>query len=88
MRSIVAADRGHVHRLRGHNRSYFRPMARSAAAVYGALMRSFLAEPRPAHPPGPLRRDWVLVAAVVAAGLLEVILRDQPVWPLLPAAVR
>jgi signal transduction histidine kinase len=41
----------------------------------------FLAEPRPEHAPAQLRRDWVLVAALLAAGLLEVTLRDNLVWP-------
>ncbi|HEX8101976.1 MAG TPA: sensor histidine kinase [Solirubrobacteraceae bacterium] len=46
-----------------------------------SALRSFLAEPRAPHPPGPLRRDWVLVAAVLTAGLLEVLLRDDVAWP-------
>ena len=61
-------------------------MARPAAALYGdavvsSAVRSFLAEPRPPHAPAPLGRDWVLVAALVAAGLLEATLRDDVVWP-------
>ena len=44
-------------------------------------IRSFLAEPRAPDPPAPLRRDWVLVAAVLTAGLLETILRNDVVWP-------
>ncbi len=61
-------------------------MARSAPALYGdpvvtSALRSFLAEPPAPHPPAPLRRDWMLVAALVAAGLLEATLRDDLVWP-------
>ena len=61
-------------------------MARPSAALYGDAMvssaiRSFLAEPRPPRAPGPLWRDWVLVAVLVAAGLLEVVLRDDLAWP-------
>jgi signal transduction histidine kinase len=44
-------------------------------------MRSFLAEPRVPDAPGPLRRDWLLVALIAAAGLLEVTLGDHVVWP-------
>jgi signal transduction histidine kinase len=56
-------------------------MARPAAPDYREAMRSFLAEPRPSNPPAPLWRDWVLVAVVAVAGLLEVLLRDDVVWP-------
>src|SRR4051812_25519973 len=50
-------------------------------AVGSSALRSFLAEPQAPHPPAPLWRDWVLVAALLAAGLLEAILRDDVVWP-------
>ena len=61
-------------------------MARPGAALYGdpvmsRTLRSFLAEPRPQHAPPPLVRDWVLVAALVAAGSLEVVLREDLAWP-------
>lgn len=61
-------------------------MARPAAALYGdpvvsRALRSFLAEPRPPLAPPPLLRDWVLVGALVAAGLLELVLRDDLAWP-------
>ena len=46
-----------------------------------SAIRSFLAEPRVAQAPGPLQRDWVLVAILVAAGLVEATLRDDLVWP-------
>jgi signal transduction histidine kinase len=62
-------------------------MARLAAPVYREAMRSFLAEPRPWNAPPPGWRDWVLVAAVLAAGVVEVIIRDQAVWPLLPVVL-
>ncbi len=94
MGSMVAGNHGEYHRAGGHScvllpaepRPHFRPMARPAAALYGdavvrSAVRSFLAEPRPPYAPGPLRRDWVLVAALVAAGLLETALRDDLVWP-------
>lgn len=61
-------------------------MARRAAGLYGdpvvsRALRSFLAEPRPRLAPPPLPRDWVLVAVLVAAGVLEIVLRDDLVWP-------
>ena len=60
-------------------------MARPARADYGdavmSALRSFLAEPRDANAPGPLWRDWVLVAALLIAGLLEATLREDLRWP-------
>jgi signal transduction histidine kinase len=61
-------------------------MARPAPALYGGAVvsraiRSFLAEPPAPRPPAPLWRDWVLVGAVLVAGLLEALLRDDLVWP-------
>jgi signal transduction histidine kinase len=47
----------------------------------GNAFRSFLAEPRAPHAAGPLRRDWVLVAIVMTAGVLEGTLRNDLVWP-------
>ena len=44
-------------------------------------IRSFLAEPPAPHAPGPLRRDWLLVAVLVAGGTLEAVLREDLVWP-------
>ena len=46
-----------------------------------SAFRSFLAEPRVPHAPGPLWRDWVLVAVVLVAGVLEGTLRNDLVWP-------
>jgi signal transduction histidine kinase len=94
MDPMVAGGRGEDNRADGHScvllpaepRLYFRPMARPVPTLYGdpvmsRAVRSFLAEPPPPHAPGPLWRDWVLVAALVAAGLLEATLRDDVVWP-------
>jgi signal transduction histidine kinase len=94
MGPIVASDRREDHRAGGHTcvllpaeqRPHFRPMARPAPALYrdavmSSAVRSFLAEPPAPHAPAPLSRDWVLVAALVAAGLLEATLRDDLVWP-------
>lgn len=57
------------------------PLALYGAPMGSSALRSFLAEPRAPHPPGPLRRDRVLVAALLTAGLLEAILRADVVWP-------
>jgi signal transduction histidine kinase len=46
-----------------------------------SAVRSFLAEPRAPNAPAPLRRDWVLVAALATIGLLEATLRTDLVWP-------
>ena len=43
-------------------------------------VRSLLAEPRAPNPPARVWRDWVLVAALVLAAVLEGILRDEVVW--------
>ena len=60
-------------------------MAPRARAVYGhtvvSALRSFLAEPAVADAPPPRGRDWLLVAALLIAGLLEVLLRDDLAWP-------
>jgi signal transduction histidine kinase len=42
--------------------------------------RSYWAEPRAADPPGPLRRDWVLVAVLVVAATVETFARDDLAW--------
>jgi signal transduction histidine kinase len=46
-----------------------------------SALRSFLAEPAVPDAPRPRGRDWLLVAALLIAGLLEVLLRDDLVWP-------
>jgi signal transduction histidine kinase len=43
-------------------------------------IRSFLAEPRAPDPPGPARRDWMLVSACVAAAAVEATLRTDLDW--------
>src|SRR5215207_1457628 len=94
MRSIVVAARSEDHRLGGHScivlsaelRRHFRPMAPPSPELYrdavrNSALRSFLVEPRAPHPPAPLRRDRVLVAVLLTAGVLEAILRNDVVWP-------
>jgi signal transduction histidine kinase len=60
-------------------------MAQGAHALYGhkvvSALRSFLAEPAVPDPPRPMGRDRLLVAALLLAGLLEVLLRDDLTWP-------
>jgi signal transduction histidine kinase len=61
-------------------------MVRRARAVYGhtvvsGALRSFLAEPAVPDPPRPRGRDRLLVAALLIAGLAEVILRRDLTWP-------
>jgi signal transduction histidine kinase len=46
-----------------------------------SAVRSFLAEPRVPDAPGPLWRDWVLVAVLLVAGVLEATLRKDLAWP-------
>lgn len=47
-------------------------------------LRSLWDEPRPAHPPGPLPRDWVLVAVLVCWSVAEAVLdEDMAPGPLL-----
>lgn len=40
-------------------------------------LRSLWAEPRPPNPPGPLPRDWVLVAALVGWSVAEALMRQN-----------
>jgi signal transduction histidine kinase len=61
-------------------------MARPAPALYrdavvSSAIRSFLAEPPAPSAPGPRRRDWLLVAILVAGGAVEAVLREDLVWP-------
>jgi signal transduction histidine kinase len=61
-------------------------MVQRARAVYGhtvvsGALRSFLAEPAVPDPPRPTGRDRLLVAALLIAGLVEVMLRDDLAWP-------
>ncbi len=47
-------------------------------------LRSLWAEPRPSNPPGPLPRDWVLVAVLICWSVVEAVLRqDMAPLPLL-----
>ncbi len=47
-------------------------------------LRSLWAEPRPADPPGPLRRDWVLAAVLICWSVAETVFRqDMAPLPLL-----
>lgn len=52
-------------------------------------LRSLWAEPRPANPPGPLPRDWVLVAVLICWSVGEAVLRTgmAPLPVLLIAAL-
>ncbi|MDQ3462854.1 MAG: histidine kinase dimerization/phosphoacceptor domain-containing protein [Actinomycetota bacterium] len=43
-------------------------------------IRSALAEPTAPHPPGPRRRDWLVVGLVVAAILIEAGVSTDVVW--------
>jgi signal transduction histidine kinase len=45
-----------------------------------SAVRSFWAEPPAPDPPAPAWRDWVLVAVLVAVGVLEVIFHEHLVW--------
>jgi signal transduction histidine kinase len=42
--------------------------------------RPYWAEPRAADPPGPARRDWVLVAVLVVAATVETFAREDLAW--------
>jgi signal transduction histidine kinase len=46
-------------------------------------IRSLLAQPRVPDPPVRVWRDWVLVGVLVPIAIVEVVLRDDVVWPLL-----
>jgi len=59
--------------------------APSALDLYGGLVvssavRSFWAEPPAPSRPARVWRDWVLVAVLVTAGVLETIFREDLVW--------
>jgi hypothetical protein len=60
-------------------------MARPAPAVYGdavvsSAVRSFLAEPTAPDPPARVWRDWVVLAVMATAAVLETIFREDLVW--------
>jgi signal transduction histidine kinase len=94
MAPIVPRAGGHGHRAAGHTSlvlpaespRHFRPMRRAPRSItvtsqVTSAVRSFLAEPSAPDPPARVWRDWVLVGAVAVAGVLEVTLRDDLVWP-------
>jgi signal transduction histidine kinase len=43
-------------------------------------VRGWLAEPRPAHAPVRVWRDWALLAVLVAGSVLELLLREDRTW--------
>jgi signal transduction histidine kinase len=45
-----------------------------------SAVRSFLAEPSAPDPPARVWRDWVLIGALLVAGVLEAILREDLAW--------
>lgn len=49
--------------------------------VVNRALKSLLVEPPASQAVAPLRRDWILVAAVVAVGVLEAIVRNDVRWP-------
>jgi signal transduction histidine kinase len=51
------------------------------------VLRGLWAEPRPAHPPVRVWRDWALVAVLVSASVLELLLREDRAWAPLVLAV-
>ena len=51
------------------------------------LIRSIRDEPRPPHPPARVWRDWVLVAALFLAAVLEGVLRADVPWRVLSIVV-
>jgi signal transduction histidine kinase len=53
--------------------------------MVGDALRALWAEPRPAHPPGRVWRDWLVVGVLVAWSVLETLLRDDLAWR--PAAL-
>jgi signal transduction histidine kinase len=59
--------------------------ARRAPGVYGdpvsSAVRSFLAEPPAPDPPARVWRDWVLVALLIVAGVLEATFSEDLTWP-------
>jgi signal transduction histidine kinase len=51
-----------------------------AGPMVGQGLRAFWDEPRPAHPPIRVWRDWALLGVVAAASALEVVLREDRAW--------
>jgi signal transduction histidine kinase len=48
--------------------------------MVGNALRALWAEPRPAHPPVRVWRDWALVAVVVSWSIVETMLREDLAW--------
>jgi signal transduction histidine kinase len=51
------------------------------------VLRGLWAEPRPAHAPVRVWRDWALVAVLVSGSVLELLLREDRAWAPLVLAV-
>jgi signal transduction histidine kinase len=51
------------------------------------LIRSIWDEPRPPHPPARVWRDWVLIAVLILAAVLEGVLRPDVPWRVLSIVV-
>jgi signal transduction histidine kinase len=51
------------------------------------VLRGLWAEPRPAHAPVRVWRDWALVAVLVSGSVLELVLREDRAWAPLVLAV-
>lgn len=56
-----------------------------AGVVLRDVVQSLWSEPRAAHAPRRVRRDWVLIGAVLISASLETVLRSDVVWQ--PVAV-
>lgn len=46
------------------------------------LLRSLWEQPQVADPPRRVWRDWVLIAAIAVAAIVETVVRDDIVWPI------
>jgi signal transduction histidine kinase len=57
------------------------PRISTVTSQVTSAVRSFLAEPSAPDPPARVWRDWVLIGALLVAGVLEVILREDLAWP-------
>ena len=55
--------------------------------MLGNALRALWAEPRPAHPPARVWRDWALVGGLVSGSVLEMLLREDRAWAPLVLAV-
>jgi signal transduction histidine kinase len=55
--------------------------------MVSTVLRALWAEPRPAHAPVRVWRDWALVAVLVSGSVLEMLLREDRAWAPLVLAV-